>query len=55
VSGGVATARATPGATLLIIEGMGHDLPTQLYDQLLEAILAHVSAADDKTAAGAAP
>jgi len=53
VSGGEATARAIPGARLLLIEGMGHDLPAQLYDRLLDAILTHVSAADDMTATGA--
>ncbi len=55
VSGGEATARAIPGARLLIIEGMGHDLPTQLNDRLLDAILAHVSASDDVTATGTSP
>jgi pimeloyl-ACP methyl ester carboxylesterase len=49
VSGGEATARAIPGAQLLIIEGMGHDLPSQLDDRLLGAILANVSTADGAT------
>jgi len=55
VSGGDATAQAIPGADLLIVEGMGHDLPTQLYDRLLDAILRHVSTVDDMTATGASP
>jgi pimeloyl-ACP methyl ester carboxylesterase len=31
VSGGRATARAIPGAELLVIDGMGHDLPAALF------------------------
>lgn len=46
VSGGIATARAIPDAQLLVIEGMGHDLPVQLYDRIVDAILAHVAAAE---------
>jgi pimeloyl-ACP methyl ester carboxylesterase len=46
VSGGIATAAAIPDAQLLVIEGMGHDLPVQLYDRLVDAILAHVVAAE---------
>jgi pimeloyl-ACP methyl ester carboxylesterase len=38
VSGGEATADAIPGARLLIIEGMGHDLPRELWPQILDAI-----------------
>ncbi len=34
-SGGEATAAAVPGAKLVMIEGMGHDLPVQVWDQLL--------------------
>jgi pimeloyl-ACP methyl ester carboxylesterase len=37
-SGGRATARAIPGARLLMIEGMGHDLPRAVWPQLLDAI-----------------
>jgi pimeloyl-ACP methyl ester carboxylesterase len=37
-SGGRATARAIKGAELLEIEGMGHDIPPQLYDTLIDAI-----------------
>jgi pimeloyl-ACP methyl ester carboxylesterase len=56
VSGGEATARAIPGAQLLTVEGMGHDLPPQLDDRLLGAILANVSAADGAMrGAGTAP
>ncbi len=37
-SGGRATARAIPGARLLMIEGMGHDLPRPAWPQILDAI-----------------
>jgi pimeloyl-ACP methyl ester carboxylesterase len=38
VSGGRATAAAIPGAELLLIEGMGHDLPPALFDTFAGAI-----------------
>ncbi len=38
VSGGRATARAVPGAELLVVEGMGHDLPPQLFDTLVDLV-----------------
>ena len=37
-SGGRATARAIPGAELVVVPGMGHDLPTGLFDVLVDAI-----------------
>jgi pimeloyl-ACP methyl ester carboxylesterase len=37
-SGGRATAKAIPGAELEVIEGMGHDLPRDLWPQLLASI-----------------
>jgi pimeloyl-ACP methyl ester carboxylesterase len=37
-SGGRATARAIPGARLVLIEGMGHDLPRSAWPQMLDAI-----------------
>jgi pimeloyl-ACP methyl ester carboxylesterase len=42
VSGGRATAAAIPGAELIVIDGMGHDLPAALWPQLAGAIAAHV-------------
>jgi pimeloyl-ACP methyl ester carboxylesterase len=45
-SGGVATARAIPGAQMLTIDGMGHDLPSAAWPQLLDAIAEHAHAAD---------
>ncbi|PUA82220.1 alpha/beta fold hydrolase [Nocardioides currus] len=38
VSGGRATASAIPGAELVLVDGMGHDLPTELYDSFVEGI-----------------
>jgi pimeloyl-ACP methyl ester carboxylesterase len=38
VSGGRATAAAIPGAELVIIEGMGHDLPRGLWPRLADEI-----------------
>jgi pimeloyl-ACP methyl ester carboxylesterase len=38
VSGGRATAAAVPGAELLLVDGMGHDLPPDLYPTLVDAI-----------------
>jgi pimeloyl-ACP methyl ester carboxylesterase len=37
-SGGRATARAIPGARLLLIEGMGHDIPRGAWPRMLDAI-----------------
>ena len=38
VSGGRATARAIPDAELVLIDGMGHDLPRELYPTFADAI-----------------
>jgi pimeloyl-ACP methyl ester carboxylesterase len=38
VSGGRATAHAVPGAELLLIPGMGHDLPTALWPTFADGI-----------------
>lgn len=38
--GGEATAAAVPGASLLVIEGMGHDLPKVVWPQLIDAVAA---------------
>ena len=45
-SGGKATAQAIPGARLMVIEGMGHDLPEAAWPQLIPAIADHAHAAD---------
>jgi pimeloyl-ACP methyl ester carboxylesterase len=49
VSGGRATARAIPGAELVLVPGMGHDLPREVWPMLVDGI--------DRTArrAGATP
>lgn len=38
VSGGRATARAVPGAELLLVDGMGHGLPESLFETFTTAI-----------------
>lgn len=45
-SGGEATAKAVPGAKLVMIEGMGHDLPEQVWDKMLAAIDANAREAE---------
>jgi pimeloyl-ACP methyl ester carboxylesterase len=39
ISGGRATAKAIPGAKLLVLHGMGHDLPRELWPQIIGAIV----------------
>jgi pimeloyl-ACP methyl ester carboxylesterase len=41
VQGGEATAKAVPGAKLLVIKGMGHALPIPMWPQIIDAIAAH--------------
>jgi pimeloyl-ACP methyl ester carboxylesterase len=53
-SGGRATAKAIPGARLIMIEGMGHDLPRGAWPRLLDAISEHARAADGARARAAA-
>ena len=43
--GGEATAAAIPGAELLVIEGMGHDLPEAVWPQVVAAIRANADRA----------
>jgi len=38
VSGGERTAELVPGAELLIIDEMGHDLPAPFWPQIIEGI-----------------
>ena len=38
VSGGRATSSAIPGSELLLVPGMGHDVPPQLHETFVEAI-----------------
>ncbi|MBV8998297.1 MAG: alpha/beta hydrolase [Solirubrobacterales bacterium] len=51
-SGGVDTARTIPGARLMIVRGMGHDLPEAAWPQLEDAIAGHARAADRAATAG---
>ena len=43
VSGGRATAAAVPGSELLLVDGMGHDLPEQLWGTVIDAIEREIS------------
>jgi pimeloyl-ACP methyl ester carboxylesterase len=45
VSGGRATAAAIPGAELLVIPGMGHDLPRGVWTTVVDAIAANAARA----------
>jgi pimeloyl-ACP methyl ester carboxylesterase len=45
VEHGKDTARAVPGADLLIIEGMGHNLPREVWPRIVAAIVAHTKKA----------
>jgi pimeloyl-ACP methyl ester carboxylesterase len=44
-SGGRAIARAIPGARLVLIDGMGHELPEQVWDQVIGELKNNFSAA----------
>ena len=46
VSGGIAVARAIPGARFLGFSGMGHDLPRALWLRLIDGIAANAARAD---------
>ena len=50
VSGGKATADAIPGARLELIEGMGHDMPAQLWPRFVELIVENAERARARTA-----
>jgi pimeloyl-ACP methyl ester carboxylesterase len=54
-SGGRATARAIPGAKLMMIEGMGHDLPRVLWPRLIDAFDSHAVEADRRLIESSAP
>ena len=54
VSGGRATARAIPGAELLVIDGMGHDMPSELFETLTEIIRRTADRADSSNRPGLA-
>jgi pimeloyl-ACP methyl ester carboxylesterase len=46
LSGGQDTAESVPGAALVVIEGMGHDLPEGAWPRLVGAISEHTAKAD---------
>ncbi|HEY3190444.1 MAG TPA: alpha/beta hydrolase [Solirubrobacteraceae bacterium] len=46
VSGARATADAIPGAELVVVDGMGHNLPRELWDQIADRIVALVERAE---------
>jgi len=49
-SGGRAVAAAIPGAELILIEGMGHDLPRPLWSTFADAIAANVRRGEARAA-----
>jgi pimeloyl-ACP methyl ester carboxylesterase len=53
-SGGRETARAIPGAQLVEIAGMGHDLPPGAWDRIIDAIVANTERADASSRSAAA-
>lgn len=50
-SGGRRTAELVPGATLLEVEDMGHDMPVPLWPTLIDALIEHT----ERAAAGVRP
>jgi pimeloyl-ACP methyl ester carboxylesterase len=53
VRGGIATAKAIPGAELITIPGMGHDLPRELWPTFVDAIVRNAERAAERTPAPA--
>jgi pimeloyl-ACP methyl ester carboxylesterase len=45
-SGGRAVARAIKGARLVLVDGMGHDLPEQLWDRIISELTSNFAEAD---------
>ncbi len=52
-SGGRATAKAIPDARLMMVEGMGHDLPRAAWPQIIDAIADNASRAATASSPGA--
>jgi pimeloyl-ACP methyl ester carboxylesterase len=55
VDGGEATARAVPGAELMIVPGMAHELPPETWPAMVAAIVALARRADAAGAPAAGP
>jgi pimeloyl-ACP methyl ester carboxylesterase len=53
-SGGRETAKAIPGARLIEIDGMGHDLPPGAWDRIIDAIVSNIQRADASSRSTAA-
>jgi pimeloyl-ACP methyl ester carboxylesterase len=53
-SGGRETAKAIPGAKLVMIDGMGHDLPRGAWDRIVDAIVENIERADSPSQSSAA-
>jgi pimeloyl-ACP methyl ester carboxylesterase len=51
---GLDTAEAVPGAKLLILEGMGHELPPEVWPRVVDAIARHARKASGEAKAAAA-
>jgi len=49
-SGGVATAGAIPGARLIAVAGMGHDLPREVWPQIVAAVVEAAGQAQEAAA-----
>ena len=48
IEGGRDTAQAIPGAELLVIEGMGHEMPPPVWPRIIDAISEHTEKAETK-------
>jgi pimeloyl-ACP methyl ester carboxylesterase len=53
-SGGKAVAKAIPGAKLMMVDDMGHDLPRPLWPKLIDAIVENTERAPDGVVASPA-
>jgi len=54
-SGGKATAKAIPGARLLLLDDMGHDLPRPLWPEIVDAIVENAKRAKRAEVVASAP
>jgi pimeloyl-ACP methyl ester carboxylesterase len=48
VSGGEATAASIPGSELVVLDGMGHDLPPRFLDSIAAALIGNFERAGDR-------